>query len=68
VELVRDRLQRLPAKEETHRLVNLLREQHVLLSATGLHGNVLKLRPPLVFSKEHADLLLDTTAQALQRL
>lgn len=68
VELVRDRLQRLPAKEETHRLVNLLREQHVLLSATGLHGNVLKLRPPLVFTKEHADLLLDTTAQALQRL
>lgn len=68
VELVRDHLQRLPAKEETHRLVNLLREQHVLLSATGLHGNVLKLRPPLVFTKEHADLLLDTTAQALQRL
>jgi 4-aminobutyrate aminotransferase-like enzyme len=45
--------------------VNLLRERRVLISSAGPHGNVLKIRPPLVFSTEHADLLVDTLDQAL---
>ncbi len=68
VELVTDRAARTPAKEATHRFVNLMREQRVLLSATGLHGNVLKLRPQLPFGIEHADILLDTADQVLARL
>jgi 4-aminobutyrate aminotransferase-like enzyme len=30
----------------------------VLISATGEHGNVLKIRPPLVFSEADASRLL----------
>jgi len=29
-----------------------------LIGSTGRFDNVLKIRPPLVFSREHADILL----------
>ncbi|KAB0268432.1 aspartate aminotransferase family protein [Microvirga brassicacearum] len=57
-ELVRDRRTREPATEETARIVNGLRARHVLISAAGPAANVLKIRPPLVFSKDNADLFL----------
>jgi 4-aminobutyrate aminotransferase-like enzyme len=57
-----------PATSETTRIVNLLREARVLISASGPRGNVLKIRPPLVFGTEHADLLIERLDQALQAL
>ena len=57
-----------PATTEAARVVNLLREQHVLISSAGPHGNVLKIRPPLVFGTEHADLLVERLDQALAEL
>ena len=33
--------------------------------SAGPHGNVLKIRPPLVFGTEHADLLVETLDQVL---
>ena len=45
--------------------MNLLRERRVLISSAGPRGNVLKIRPPLVFGAEHADLLVETLDQAL---
>ncbi|SDK11875.1 4-aminobutyrate aminotransferase [Pseudomonas delhiensis] len=58
VELVRDRLTREPAAWETWQLVNALRQHGILVSRTGPFGNVLKMRPPLVFSQENAEELL----------
>nr|WP_235672628.1 aspartate aminotransferase family protein [Mycolicibacterium hodleri] len=40
------------------RVVNELRERRILISASGPHENVLKIRPPLPFTTEHADQLL----------
>jgi 4-aminobutyrate aminotransferase-like enzyme len=37
----------------------------VLVSATGPRDNVLKIRPPLVFNAEHADLLLERLGEVL---
>jgi 4-aminobutyrate aminotransferase-like enzyme len=37
----------------------------VLISAAGPHANVLKIRPPLVFRTDHADLLVERLDQAL---
>ena len=54
-----------PATAEAARIVNLLRERHVLISSTGPHANVLKIRPPLVFRTEHAEMLVETLDQAL---
>jgi 4-aminobutyrate aminotransferase-like enzyme len=51
------------------RIVNGLRERRVLISASGPRANVLKIRPPLVFSKDNADLLvkeLGSVVAALQ--
>jgi len=65
VELVRDRATREPAGEEAGRLRERLRENGVLLGTTGPHGNVIKIRPPLVFGREHADLLLQALDEGL---
>jgi len=57
-----------PATKETAKLVNSLRERRVLISAAGPNGNVLKIRPPLVFGREHADLLIETLDQVLREI
>ncbi|MDO9442673.1 MAG: aminotransferase class III-fold pyridoxal phosphate-dependent enzyme, partial [Beijerinckiaceae bacterium] len=65
VELVTDRTTKAPATAQTARLVNGLREKRVLISAAGPHANVLKIRPPLVFSREHADVFLTAMDEVL---
>ena len=36
-----------------------LKEEHILLSADGPHRNVLKFKPPLCFTTEDADLVVE---------
>lgn len=64
-ELVTDRETRQPATLETAKLVNGLRDKRVLISAAGPAANVLKIRPPLVFSSDHADLFLTAVDEVL---
>jgi 4-aminobutyrate aminotransferase-like enzyme/Ser/Thr protein kinase RdoA (MazF antagonist) len=66
VELVRDRATLEPAAEEAAYVVDRLRERGVLTGTDGPHHNVLKLRPPLVFSEEDADLFLETLDEVLE--
>lgn len=47
------------------RVVNRLREHGVLIGRTGPDDNVLKIRPPLVFDDEHADILVERLAAVL---
>jgi len=47
------------------RLVDRLRDDGVLIGRTGKDGNVLKIRPPLVFSGEHVELLTAALERAL---
>jgi 4-aminobutyrate aminotransferase-like enzyme len=68
VELVSDRQAKTPATAETKRLVNLMRERGVLISRIGMHDNILKIRPPMPFQKQHADLLVDTLDEVLSAL
>lgn len=60
LEMVTDRNSKEPATAEAKRLVNLMKDKGVLISKIGRHDNILKMRPPLVFTREHADLLLST--------
>jgi 4-aminobutyrate aminotransferase-like enzyme/Ser/Thr protein kinase RdoA (MazF antagonist) len=55
----------LPSAELTERVVNQLRDEGILIGRTGLYENVLKIRPPLVFQDEHADLLVKALARAI---
>ena len=58
-EMVRDPVSREPAGEEARRLVNRLRELRMLSSTDGPEGNVIKIKPPLVFSASDAARYLD---------
>ncbi len=47
-------------------VVDELRERHILIGRTGRSGNVLKIRPPLPFAEEHADLLVKNLSAVLR--
>jgi 4-aminobutyrate aminotransferase-like enzyme len=59
VELVRDRASREPFPEVVPRLLNAMRDRGVLIGSEGVHGNILKLRPPVVLSVDQADVVAD---------
>ena len=56
-----------PAPDHTRAVVNGMRARGVLVGTTGRAGNVLKVRPPLVFGLEHIPLVLDALEGALGR-
>lgn len=58
VDLVANRQTREAAVGVADQLVDRLRDRGVLAGSIGRHDNVLKLRPPMVFSKENADYFL----------
>jgi 4-aminobutyrate aminotransferase-like enzyme len=67
-ELVHDRQTREPAPDIAGRVINAMRERGVLMGKTGIHGNVLKIRPPMPFSRANADLLIGTLDEALDQV
>ena len=68
LEIVRDHATRAPAVEEADRIMNLLREDGILVARTGAFNNVVKIRPPLVFTPDNARMLLDGLDRALARV
>ena len=68
LELVTDRESRAPATDETAKLLELMREQQVLVGSEGRFANVLKLRPPLVMRREHVDQFVAALDAALSQL
>src|SRR5690242_19090203 len=55
-----------PATIEAARVVNQMREHGILLGTDGPHHNVLKIRPPMPFSEENADVLIAALAFAFK--
>lgn len=47
------------------RIVNGLRERRILISATGPGANILKIRPPLVFSEANLDQFISALGAEL---
>lgn len=68
VELVTDRETKTPAKAETAVLFENLRELGVLVGKGGMHGNVFRIKPPMCFSKDDADFLVDALEFSLSKL
>jgi 4-aminobutyrate aminotransferase-like enzyme len=58
----------VPDGTRAQRLTNRLRERRVLVGTTGPLGNVLKLRPPLPFSRQNADVFLSNLDDALDEV
>ena len=65
LELVRDRETLQPAPEETSYLVNRLREYGILTGTDGIYHNVVKLKPPLCFSKANAEQFVSVLGEIL---
>lgn len=59
LELVDDRATRKPASDLTAKVVNGMRRRGVLTGSIGPDDNILKLRPPLVLTKDDADYMLE---------
>lgn len=65
MEFVTDRTSKKPDAKLSLDVVNGLREKRILISAASPSGNVLKIRPPLPFTAEHADTFLSGLDQVL---
>jgi 4-aminobutyrate aminotransferase-like enzyme len=65
VEVVSDGEAKTPDRAGARKLVNALRERHVLTSVCGHDGNILKIRPPLVFSMADVDWFCSEFTAAL---
>ena len=67
VELIRDRDTLEPATTEASDVVNRLRDEGILIGTDGPHHNVLKIRPPMPFNTEDADVLASALASLVER-
>jgi 4-aminobutyrate aminotransferase-like enzyme len=68
VELVTNRQSLEPATREASLVANYMRDQGVLLGTDGPYHNVLKIRPPMPFTVQDADLLIQSLDAALTAL
>jgi len=65
VELVTDRATQEPAGDLAKCVIEEMKDRGILLSTDGPLDNVLKIKPPLVFSQLNADLLVKTLDEVL---
>lgn len=68
VDWVHDRESKEPDRAGVGAVVNRLKEKGFLAGSAGSLGNVLKLRPPLVFSKDNADTFANALSETMQEL
>ncbi|MBV9623627.1 MAG: aminotransferase class III-fold pyridoxal phosphate-dependent enzyme [Acidobacteria bacterium] len=66
IDLVLNRVSREPAPLQADYIANRLREKGILAGTDGPEHNVLKLRPPLIFSRQDCDLLLHVLDDILE--
>ncbi len=65
VEVVKDKASREPDRKLAEKIVNGMRERNVLIGTAGGQGNVLKIRPPLCFNREHVGIFVEAFKGAL---
>jgi 4-aminobutyrate aminotransferase-like enzyme len=68
VELVRDRKSKEPDRAAATSVVEMLRDRNILVGIAGPYGNIIKIRPPLCFARDHADLLVKALSDSLVTL
>lgn len=65
IDWVIDTASKEPDRDSAVLLVNALVDYGFLIGNAGAFGNVLKIRPPLVFTRHHADAFLDSFKSVL---
>lgn len=64
-ELVLDQATKTPATDYATRVANEMKDRGVILNKLGIHRNTTKIRPPMCFTRDHADLMLDALDDVL---
>lgn len=65
VELVKDRATKEPASAECARIFETCKDLGLLIGKGGLHGNTLRIKPPMCIHKGDADFMLEVIDEAL---
>ena len=68
VEFVKDQKSLTPAQEEANKIVNHMKSKGILMSVDGPDHNVLKIKPPLVFTHENADQVVVNLASVFNEI
>ena len=70
IELVEDRKTKVPATAATAQLLEAARENRIMVGRGGLHGNVLRLSPPMNIGRADVDEFihrLDVSLEQVER-
>ena len=67
IEIIKDLETLEPDKQVTHKIVNEMRNRKILLSSDGPDHNVIKVKPPMVFSSSNALFLVETLDKVLSK-
>ncbi|XP_050477664.1 alanine--glyoxylate aminotransferase 2-like [Bombus huntii] len=68
IELVSDRIERSPATSEAKHVVSRMKDRKILISSDGPDDNILKLKPPMVFTIENVNHLVSTLDEVLEEV
>lgn len=68
LEFVKDKRTREPAPEMTVEVINRCVAAGLLVGRVGIHGNVIRVAPPLVITRDEADRSCDIMAKVLKSL
>ena len=68
LEWVSDPGGKTPDRDGAVSVINAMKDKGFLMSNAGMLGNIVKIRPPLVFGREHADLFLEAFAETMTEL
>lgn len=68
LEFVTCRTRKTPARAETSRLVNMMKDRQVLIGSAGPDKNVLKLRPSLIWGKNEVDFFIEALSSCLTQI
>ena len=67
VELINDLKLLSPARAEANAIENYMKEAGILISTDGPDHNVLKIKPPMIFTRDNADELVSTFISILNK-
>ena len=68
VELVTDRVSKEPATKEVADILELAKQRGLLLGKGGLHGNTLRIKPPMCITHDDADFMLSVLDECLSQV
>jgi len=63
-----DKSDKSPATDIANQVANLMRQNGILMNKLGIHYNTTKMRPPMPFSIENADLMIEVFDHVLTQV